>query len=447
MKRKSTVMESHTLGKVAGSFRKFLQLESSSGILLLMALAIALAWANSPWSASYFHILELPFGIQAGNFAYSQSLHHWINDGLMTLFFFVVGLEIKREVVAGELASVKRAAFPMIAALGGMAVPALIYIAFNQGHEGARGWGIPMATDIPFALGILALLGNRVPNSLKVFLMALAIIDDLGSILVIAIFYTQKISWVGLGCAAVVLSILIVIGRANVRRPIYYALLGILLWYLLLRSGVHGTIAGVLVAWTIPAVSPINEKSFVSVCQGILRRFEAASDKEETPILNHERLDSVMELERACEGVEPPLQRMEESLHPWTSYLILPLFALANAGVAIDLPLLGSLWNRVGFGIFLGLVVGKPLGIFLACWLALALGFPALAGGVRMKHILGVGMLGGIGFTMSIFVSGLAFGNNGLLDAAKVAVFLASLTSGVLGWVFLRAITREGNGG
>jgi NhaA family Na+:H+ antiporter len=202
-----------------------------------------------------------------------------------------------------------------------------------------------------------------------------------------------------------------------------------------------------LVAWTIPAVSPINEKSFVSVCQGILRRFEAASDKEETPILNHERLDSVMELERACEGVEPPLQRMEESLHPWTSYLILPLFALANAGVAIDLPLLGSLWNRVGFGIFLGLVVGKPLGIFLACWLALALGFPALAGGVRMKHILGVGMLGGIGFTMSIFVSGLAFGNNGLLDAAKVAVFLASLTSGVLGWVFLRAITREGNGG
>ncbi|MEO6094484.1 MAG: Na+/H+ antiporter NhaA [Fibrobacteria bacterium] len=443
MKQKNADIEFNALGKVAGSFRKFLQLESSSGILLLAALAIALAWANSPWSDLYFHILELPFGIQTGTFTYSQSLHHWINDGLMTLFFFVVGLEIKREVVAGELASLKRAAFPMIAALGGMVVPALIYSGFNHGHEGARGWGIPMATDIPFALGILALLGNRVPNSLKVFLMALAIIDDLGSILVIAIFYTQGISWVVFGYAAAVLGILIVLGLTNVRRPVFYAGLGIILWYLLLRSGIHGTIAGVLVAWTIPAVSPINEKSFASLCRGILGRFEAASYKEETPILNQERLDSVMELERACEEVEPPLQRMEESLHPWTSYLILPLFALANAGVRIDLSLLHSLFNRAGIGIFLGLVVGKPLGIFLASWAALALGFPALTGGVRMKHIIGVGMLGGIGFTMSIFVSGLAFGGNGLLDAAKVTVFLASLTSGISGWLFLRLITSE----
>lgn len=445
MRQKHADIELNALGKVAGSLRKFLQLESSSGILLLAALAIALTWANSPWSDRYFHILELPLGLQVGNFSYSQSLHHWINDGLMTLFFFVVGLEIKREVVAGELASVKRAAFPMIAALGGMLVPALIYSAFNHGHEGARGWGIPMATDIPFALGILALLGNRVPSSLKVFLMALAIIDDLGSILVIAIFYTKEISWPGLGCAAIVLAVLVILGRANVRRPIFYALLGILLWYLLLRSGVHGTIAGVLVAWTIPAVSPMNEKTFVSVCRGILSRFEAASYKEETPILNHERLDSVMELEKACEGVEPPLQRMEESLHPWTSYLILPLFALANAGVQIDVSLLHSLWNHAGIGIFLGLVIGKPLGIFLACWAALSLGFPALAGGVRMKHILGVGMLGGIGFTMSIFVSGLAFGDNGLLDAAKVTVFLASITSGVVGWIYLRMIPGKGN--
>jgi NhaA family Na+:H+ antiporter len=444
MKRIQDDTESNALGKVVGSFRKFLQLESSSGILLLAALAIALAWANSPWSDGYFRILELPIGIQAGGFAYSHSLHHWIDDGLMTLFFFVVGLEIKREVVAGELASVKRAAFPMIAALGGMLVPALIYSVFNHGHEGARGWGIPMATDIPFALGILALLGNRVPNPLKVFLMALAIIDDLGSILVIAVFYTRDISWSGMGYASAVLGALIILGRCNVRRPLFYAVLGLLLWYLLLRSGIHGTIAGVLVAWTIPSVSPINEKSFVSVCRGILARFDAASYKEETPILNHERLDSVMELERACEGVEPPLQRMEESLHPWTSYLILPLFALANAGVRIDASLLHSILDRAGIGIFLGLVIGKPLGIFLASWAALALGFPALTGGVRMRHILGAGMLGGIGFTMSIFVSGLAFGDNGLLDAAKVTVFLASLTSGVLGWAFLRMLSRPG---
>ena len=429
---------------IAGSFRKFFRLESSSGILLLVAMSVALAWANSPWSESYFHILELPIGIQAGGFAYSHSLHHWINDGLMTFFFFVVGLEIKREMVAGELASVKRAAFPMIAALGGMLVPALIYAGFNAGHEGAKGWGIPMATDIPFALGILALLGNRIPNSLKVFLMALAIIDDLGAILVIAVFYTQGVSWSGLAMAAAVLAFLIVLGRSNVRKPLYYALPGILMWYLLLRSGVHGTIAGVLVAWTIPAASPIHEKSFVALCRGILARFEAANYKEDSPMLNHDRLDAVMELERTCESVEPPLQRMEESLHPWTSYLILPLFALANAGVQIDTALIHSLWNRASFGIFLGLVVGKPLGIFAACWAALALGFPALGGGVRLKHILGAGMLGGIGFTMSIFISGLAFGEGPLLDTAKVSVFLASVVSGLLGWTFLRLMPMDG---
>jgi Na+:H+ antiporter, NhaA family len=432
---------------LAGSFRKFFRLESSSGVLLLLAMAAALAWANSPWSDSYFHILELPIGFQAGGFAYSHSLHHWINDGLMTLFFFVVGLEIKREMVAGELASVKRAAFPMIAALGGMLVPALIYAGFNAGHEGAKGWGIPMATDIPFALGILALLGKRIPNSLKVFLMALAIIDDLGAILVIAVFYTNGVSWAGLAMAAAVLLFLIVLGRANVRKPAYYALPGILLWYLLLRSGVHGTIAGVLVAWTIPAVSPIHEKSFAALCRGILARFEAANYKEDSPMLNHDRLDAVMELERACESVEPPLQRMEESLHPWTSYLILPLFALANAGVQIDSSLIHSLWNRASFGIFLGLVVGKPLGIFAACWAALALGFPALGGGVRLKHLLGAGMLGGIGFTMSIFISGLAFGEGPLLDTAKVSVFLASVVSGLAGWIYLRLLPMERKSG
>jgi NhaA family Na+:H+ antiporter len=386
----------------AGSFRRFLQLESSSGILLLAALCIALAWANSPWSAGYFHILEFPLGIRVGGFAFAKPVHYWINDGLMTLFFFVVGLEIKREMVSGELAGIKRAAFPVIAALGGMAVPALIYMGFNHGHAGARGWGIPMATDIPFALGILALLGNRVPNPLKVFLMALAIIDDLGAILVIALFYTDGVWWPGLGCAFAVLGVLIGLGRAGVRHPLFYAGLGVLLWYLLQRSGIHGTIAGVLVAWTLPAGPPANE-------------------------------------------VEPPSQSLEERLHPWTSYLILPLFALANAGVSIDAHLLQSLFNRAGIGIFLGLVVGKPLGIFLACWAALALGFPPLSGGVRKAHLLGAGMLGGIGFTMSIFVSGLAFGANGLLDGAKVAVFLASLTSGLFGYFFLRSMSGKRN--
>lgn len=383
---------------VIDSFRKFLRLESLSGILLLIASAIALAWANSPWSDRYFHLLEMPIGFGFGGGAYSHTLHKWINDGLMTLFFFVVGSEIKREMVSGELATFKQAAFPVLAAVGGMGVPALIYMAFNQGHEGAKGWGIPMATDIPFALGILALLGNRIPGPLRIFLMALAIIDDLGAILVIAVFYTNDLSWASLGAAAAVLGVLTALGRAGVGHGFWYAVLGIMLWYLLLSSGVHGTIAGVLVAWTIPCFAPRN-------------------------------------------GKVSPLQRMEERLHPWTGFLILPLFALANAGVRMDVGLLHSLWSRTSAGIFLGLVVGKPVGIFAACWAALAMGFPPLSGGVRLKHLFGAGMLGGIGFTMSIFISGLAFVDGRLLDTAKVSVFIASILSGALGWAFLRMIT------
>lgn len=431
------------IGNLARSFREFARLESASGILLLAALAIALGWANSPWAESYFHALELEFGLQAAGFSYSATLHHWINDGLMTVFFFVVGLEIKREMVAGELASLRRAAFPIGAALGGMLVPALIFTAFNHGTPSARGWGIPMATDIPFALGILALLGNRIPNSLKVFLMALAIIDDLGAVMVIAIFYTQDISWTGLGFAAVALAIPVLFNFAGIRRPLLYVLPGVVMWYLLLRSGVHGTIAGVLVAWTIPASSPIRESEFAALGRGILARFDAAKYQEETPILNPDRLDAVMELEAACEKVEPPLQRLEAALHPWTSYFILPLFALANAGVRIEPSLITSLWSRSGLGILLGLLIGKPLGIFGATSIMFAMGFPPLSGGVTWRHLLGVGILSGIGFTMSIFIAGLAFGVGRDLDAAKLSVFLASALAGILGWTVLKLIPGQ----
>ena len=431
------------IGNLARSFREFSRLESTSGILLLLALAFALGWSNSTWSESYFHLLETDLGFQIGGLKLSTTLHHAVNDGLMAVFFFVVGLEIKREMVAGELASLTRAAFPIGAALGGMVVPALIFAAFNHGLPTARGWGIPMATDIPFALGILALLGSRIPSSLKVFLMALAIIDDLGSVLVIAVFYTKEISWIGLGNAAVAFAIPVLFNVAGFRRPILYVLPGIAMWYLLLSSGVHGTIAGVLVAWTIPAVSRIRETDFAALGRGILDRFESAKYKEETPILNPERLDAIMELEAACEKVEPPLQRLEEGLHPWTSYFILPLFALANAGVRIEASLISSLWNQAGLGILLGLLIGKPLGIFGATRIMLALGFPPLAGGVNWKHFLGVGILGGIGFTMSIFISGLAFGEGRDLDAAKLSVFLASALAGIIGWTILRLIPTQ----
>ena len=284
----------------------------------------------------------------------------------------------------------------MLAALGGMAMPALIYSALNHGHGGARGWGIPMATDIPFALGVLALLDGRIPRSLKVFLMALAIMDDLGSILVIAIFYAQGVSWPGLAYALGVFAALLAMGRKGISHPAYYALGGALLWAFLMHAGVHGTVAGVLAAFAIPSCSTLAGK----------------------PLLDR--------------------------LHPWTSYLILPLFALANAGVCIAPDLIHGLGDRVSLGIFLGLALGKPLGITAACRAALACGLPALSGGVGMRHLLGVGMLGGIGFTMSIFISGLAFAEGGLLDTAKVAVFLASLCSGLLGWIWLRLTPMEG---
>jgi Na+:H+ antiporter, NhaA family len=440
--KSGNIMENGPIERIARSLRLFTKLEASSGVLLLIAMAIALSWANSPWGAAYFHILESPFGIKLGAFGYSDSLHHVINDGLMALFFLVVGLEIKRELVAGELSDARRAAFPALAALGGMVVPALIYAACNLGRDSLRGWGIPMATDIPFALGILALLGKRIPGSVKVFLMALAIIDDLGAVLVIAVFYSQNIDWANLGTATLIFAVLIAFNRTGVRRPLFYVLPGILLWYFLHRSGVHGTIAGVLVALAVPARSILNEKDFASRCRAILDRFQSAGYGEDKPILNQERLEAVMELEESCEKVEPPLQRMVEALHPWTGFFILPLFAWANAGVRIDPGLIRTLFEPAGLGILLGLVIGKPLGIFGAAQAMLGLGFPRLTGGVGWRHLLGAGMLGGIGFTMSIFISGLAFGDGRGLDAAKLAVFFASAVAGGLGFLFLRFLVR-----
>jgi NhaA family Na+:H+ antiporter len=390
--------------RIARSIRLFVRLEAASGILLLLALAAALCWANSPWADTYFRILENPLAFGLGSFRFAITLHHLINDALMAVFFFVVGLEIKRETVAGELTGLRRAAFPALAALGGMLAPALIYALCNAGHASLRGWGIPVATDIPFALGILALLGKRIPASVKIFLMALAIIDDLGAVLVIAVFYSGRIDWLGLAEAGALVGVLIAFNRAGLRRAWLYALPGAALWHFLQKAGVHGTIAGVFTAWAIPAGS-----------------------RSETPGI----------------AVESPLQRIVEALHPWTSFFILPLFALSNAGVRIGPEVLRGLASPAGIGIILGLVVGKPLGIFTAVQAMLALGFPKLSGGVNWKHMLGAGMLGGIGFTMSIFIAGLAFGAGRELDAAKVSVFVASFAAGMLGFVFLRLLPEE----
>ena len=424
--------------RILQPFQRFFQIEASGGVLLLICAATALAWANSPWAASYTSIWQMKLTVGLGSFVLSKSLLLWINDGLMAVFFFVVGLEIKREVLAGELASLKRAALPIAAALGGMLAPALFYTAFNAGRPGAAGWGIPMATDIAFALGMLALLGNRVPVSLKVFLTALAIVDDIGAVLVIAVFYSTDIAWLSLLVAAGFLILLIALNVAGVRHPLPYALIGIGLWVAFLKSGVHATIAGVLLAMTIPSRARINEPEFLANGRSLLDEFERATGNEIDRLITEEQLAVVEALETVCEQIETPLQRLEHALHGWVMYAIMPIFALANAGVALGEDLLAALTHLVTFGVIAGLLFGKTLGISVFTWLAVRSGVAALPEGVGWRQIVGAGMLGGIGFTMSLFIADLAFVDTPLLTPAKLGIMIASLIAGVAGWLVLR---------
>lgn len=382
-------------------FQTFFGLESASGILLLLAAVIALIWANSPFAASYFSIWEIPVTVGVGEFALSKTLHHWINDGLMSIFFFVVGLEIKREILMGELASPKKAALSVVAAIGGMLVPAAIYALINMGTAGASGWGIPMATDIAFAVGVLALLGSRVPLALKVFVTAVAIVDDLGAVMVIALFYTAEIAWSALALAAIVFVALILVNRLGIRSVPAYALFGIVLWFAFLKSGIHATIAGVLLAMTIPASQVATEQS------------------------------------------QTPLTRLEHTLHPWVAFFIMPVFALANAGVALGGEIGATLTSPVTLGVILGLFFGKQIGILAAAWISTRTGLAVLPSGVNLRQIWGVSMLCGIGFTMSLFIAGLAFADAALLDSAKVGILAASLLSGAIGGLVLVRSARE----
>jgi len=379
--------------------------------------------------------MELAIGL--GNSVFSKSLHFWINDGLMTIFFFLVGLEIKRELLVGELASARRAALPIVAAVGGMLVPAAIYAAMNVGSAGARGWGIPMATDIAFAVGILALLGNRVPVSLKVFLVALAIVDDIGAVLVIAIFYTSEISWGGLFAAFILLLILAAANRSHVRHALIYSLLGLFLWWAFLKSGVHTTIAGVLLAMMIPARTRIDAKGLLVRSRSLLDQFERAGRHGESILSNAQRQAALQSLEETCEHAETPLQRLEHALHPWVTFIIMPLFALANAGVTLEGSIASVLSQRVGLGVVLGLVLGKQIGITLFAWLAVRSGVAALPSAVQWRQIYGVGWLGGIGFTMSLFIADLAFRGTAHLPTAKIGILAASIVAGVSGGMIL----------
>jgi NhaA family Na+:H+ antiporter len=417
-------------------FQVFVRLESFSGILLLACALAALAWANSRWGGAYHHLKEFPLGLSLGGIPMILPFEKLVNDGLMAFFFLLVGLEIKREMLAGELASFRRALFPAVAALGGMLIPAGIFIAFNQGEPGAKGWGIPMATDIAFALGVLQLLGRRVPLSLKVFLVALAILDDIGAILVIALFYTSHLSYPSLFLAGAFLAGLLFLNRSGVKHPLPYMLGGFFLWIALFHSGVHATLAGVALAFFIPTKTLLTDEQFLPRAQNILQRFRAAEHRIHPGVLNDERVSAIHEMEAACEGVEPMAQRLEARLHPWVSYGILPLFALLNAGVTLSLPTVHVLREPLGLGILVGLCLGKPIGIVFFSRLAVWMKMASLPPGTDWKQITGAGILGGIGFTMSIFIAHLGLAPQ-LLDGAKLAILCASLAAGFAGFAFL----------
>lgn len=432
--------------RILKPFAQFAHTASSGGIVLLACTLAALAWANSPWAGSYEHLWETEIALAAGPFAIRSTLHHLINDGLMVVFFFLVGLEIKREVRIGELASFQRAALPAAAALGGMIVPAAIYAALNFGGPGSAGWGIPMATDIAFALGVLALLGSRVPAGLKVFLAALAIVDDIGAVLVIAIFYTGGVDWGALGLAGALLLLAAGANAAGVRQPWAYALIGVALWGAVLASGVHATIAGVLLAMTIPSRTRINEDEFLQGARRSVGEFKSACGPETNVLTNQAQQEALLTLETLCEQTQAPLQRTERKLHGIVAFGVMPLFALANAGVPLAGGNLGGILSSpVELGILAGLVIGKPLGIALFSWAAVRTRLAALPGGVTWRLLLGVSCLAGIGFTMSLFVAGLAFAQAPeLLASAKLGILLASLLAGAGGAFLLwRGEPRE----
>jgi len=427
----------------------FLSAESAGGILLMVSAVAALIWANSPWGDAYRHVWHAKVTLGVGDFRHVMSVEHWVNDGLMAVFFLLVGLEIKRELLMGELASVRRAALPVAAAVGGMVVPAGIYAALNAGGPGAPGWGIPMATDIAFAVGVLVLVGRHVPTSVKVFLLAVAIVDDLGAVLVIALFYTSGVKVGALAVAGAFLAALVGLNVLRVHRPLPYLLLGAGLWAATLASGVHATVAGVLLAFTIPATRTIAEGSYLAYMRKTLGQFER--DSVATPDqITHDQSHAIKAMEEVSQAVQTPLARVEHALLRPVNFLVVPLFALANAGVDLRGTGIGgggSLGSPVAWGVLVGLVVGKPVGILLASWLAIKTGVAALPAGATWRQLFGVSVLCGIGFPMSLFVGNLAFGGrDDLLAATKVGILLASLVAGVAGGVIVARGARGGPG-
>jgi len=430
--------------RIATPFEHFLHAQTTTGLVLMFMTIVALVLANSSLYEAYAHFFHMKIDFNVGSWALSHSLHHWINDGLMAIFFFIIGLEIKREITAGELANIKAAMLPILAAIGGMVFPALIYLGINSGGEGANGWGIPMATDIAFAISALVLLGKRVPAALVTFLVALAIVDDLGAVMVIALFYTETINIIPLGLAGVMFFVLIAFNRFGIHMILPYFIVGLLMWFFMLESGVHATIAGVLAAFTIPAKPKRTPVTFAEDTKDLIDEYEkypVATDH----VMHEKQKAILLNIKDKIDSVGTPAARLEHDLHLPVALIVIPLFALANAGISIDFSSIGStIIEPVSLGIIAGLIFGKVIGIFGVSWLAIKLKIARLPESTSMSQIFGVAFLGGIGFTMSIFVADLAFlGNPELIFQAKVGVLFASLFAGLFGYFWLRFMTKK----
>ena len=430
--------------RLATPFEHFLHSQTTTGLVLMIMTVIALLLANSPFVDAYTHFFHTNIDFNVGNWKISHNLHHWINDGLMAIFFFMIGLEIKREILVGELSNIKVAILPILAAIGGMVLPAFIYFYINEGGPGADGWGIPMATDIAFAISALVLLGNRVSPALVTFLVALAIVDDLGAVLVIAIFYTDTIQFVPLLLAALSFGILVLFNRFGIHAILPYFAIGLFLWFFMLESGVHATIAGVIAAMTIPSRPKLTPISFTNGTRNLLDEYDNYPVATDNTM--HENQKAILlNIKDTIDSVSSPSAKLEHDLHLPVSLLIIPLFALANAGISIDFSSMGqTLIEPVSLGIIAGLILGKVIGIAGVAFVAIKLGIAKLPENSSMSQIFGVAFLGGIGFTMSIFVADLAFlGNDTLIFQAKIAILSASLFSGIFGYMWLRFVAKS----
>ncbi|HEA31254.1 MAG TPA: Na+/H+ antiporter NhaA [Leeuwenhoekiella sp.] len=441
---RQSVRNQSTIGYIRETATKFLDRETAGGIFLIIATIVALLLANSQWADAYNRFLgdELLFELSE-HLSFGLTVEEWINEGLMAIFFLVAGLELKRELRVGELSSLKKASAPLLAALGGMAVPALIFVSLNLGTENVKGWGIPMATDIAYSLGIIGLLGKNVPTQLKTFLIALAIADDIGAILVIALFYSSELSWIYLSLGVGVFGILLVMNWIGIKALIWYVIVGMVLWYCFLNSGIHPTIAGVLFAFSIPIRPKLDSKSFKERTAANVTELEESDLETLNPLQDKKQLKILKAIKTDSKDSKPPLSKLENSLINFNSFVIIPVFAIVNAGVKLDVNLIEVLSGSLGLGILLGLGIGKVAGISIFTLLGQKLGVLKLHHSINWNHIVGVGMIAGIGFTMSLFIAYLAFSTPEVLKVSKISILIASLINATAGIIVLLLASKK----